>query len=128
MPRPIHRSADKVLGKLIKQHRQRAQLSQTALGKLLGVSFQQIQKYEKGKNRISADSLFKIAKHLQISVSELLSSDRTENKSGAKAQILRFSRSREGRQFILDFLAIESHAVRVQIRDLTKALSRRIEG
>jgi transcriptional regulator with XRE-family HTH domain len=41
-------------------------LSQEALGRELGMSYQQIQKYEAGKNRISADMLYRIAKALGI--------------------------------------------------------------
>jgi transcriptional regulator with XRE-family HTH domain len=41
-------------------------LSQTVLGKAAGVTFQQIQKYEKGSNRISASNLHKVAEALQV--------------------------------------------------------------
>ncbi len=43
-------------------------LSQKALGNYLGVSFQQIQKYEKGFNRVSAGCLLKIAQKLDVPV------------------------------------------------------------
>jgi transcriptional regulator with XRE-family HTH domain len=36
-------------------------ISQTALGEVLGVAFQQVQKYEKGTNRVSAGALFELA-------------------------------------------------------------------
>jgi transcriptional regulator with XRE-family HTH domain len=41
-------------------------ISQAKLGKALGVSFQQIQKYENGFNRVSASSLARIASFLQV--------------------------------------------------------------
>ncbi|WP_039762615.1 helix-turn-helix domain-containing protein, partial [Bartonella queenslandensis] len=44
-------------------------LSQKELGSHLGVSFQQIQKYEKGTNRVSAKCLLEIAKKLQVPIS-----------------------------------------------------------
>ena len=44
-------------------------LSQEALGEKLGVSFQQVQKYEKGVNRVSAARLFEICKALKIPLS-----------------------------------------------------------
>ncbi len=54
-------------------------LSQKTLGNFLGVSFQQIQKYEKGLNRISAKCLLKIAQKLQVPISffyaDLLATD-----------------------------------------------------
>ena len=43
-------------------------MSQQALGKELGVSFQQIQKYEKGSSRISAGRLFEMAKLLGVTI------------------------------------------------------------
>jgi transcriptional regulator with XRE-family HTH domain len=43
-------------------------LSQTNLGEALGVTFQQVQKYEKGTNRISASSLQRISEILQVPV------------------------------------------------------------
>ncbi len=54
-------------------------LSQKALGNTLGVSFQQIQKYEKGLNRVSAGCLLEIAQKLQVPISffyvDLLTTD-----------------------------------------------------
>jgi transcriptional regulator with XRE-family HTH domain len=43
-------------------------MSQSDLGEALGISFQQIQKYEKGTNRISASRLQRMAEVLQVSV------------------------------------------------------------
>ncbi len=54
-------------------------ISQKALGNFLGVSFQQIQKYEKGLNRVSAGCLLEIAKKLEVSTNffyeDLLTAD-----------------------------------------------------
>jgi len=44
-------------------------LTQQELGKSIGISFQQIQKYEKGVNRISAGTLYEISKILKVPVS-----------------------------------------------------------
>jgi transcriptional regulator with XRE-family HTH domain len=46
-------------------------LSQGALGKTLGVSFQQIQKYESGVNRVSAARLFEICEALDVSLASM---------------------------------------------------------
>lgn len=53
---------DAELGKLIRARRIEASMSQDDLGKHLGVSFQQVQKYEKGTNRVSVTRLHEIAK------------------------------------------------------------------
>ena len=50
--------------------REQRGMSQSALGKAGGVSFQQVQKYEKGKNRVSASMLYKFAKALEMPISE----------------------------------------------------------
>ena len=72
------KSPDRVdvqVGSRIRLLRQRAQMSQTDLAEQLGVTFQQVQKYEKGMNRIGAGRLTKIAAVLGMPVSELLGDD-----------------------------------------------------
>ncbi|WP_375685468.1 helix-turn-helix domain-containing protein [Bartonella sp. TT110JLCBS] len=60
---------DILIGKRIRQRRIAMGLSQKELGSYLGVSFQQIQKYEKGFNRVSAGCLLKIAQKLDVPIS-----------------------------------------------------------
>ncbi|WP_273719325.1 MULTISPECIES: helix-turn-helix transcriptional regulator [Bartonella] len=57
------------IGTRIRHRRISMGLSQKALGNTLGVSFQQIQKYEKGLNRVSAGCLLEIAQKLQVPIS-----------------------------------------------------------
>lgn len=57
---------DTHVGNRIRVRRSFLKLSQEKLGERLGVSFQQIQKYEKGVNRIGAGQLFEIAKFLGV--------------------------------------------------------------
>lgn len=57
---------DAHVGNRIRVRRSFLRISQEKLGERLGVSFQQIQKYEKGVNRIGAGQLFHIAKLLQV--------------------------------------------------------------
>ncbi len=59
---------DRIVGRNVRIMRGLKGLSQTALGDQVGVTFQQIQKYEKGSNRISASRLFEIAKVLDTDV------------------------------------------------------------
>jgi transcriptional regulator with XRE-family HTH domain len=47
-------------------------MGQTGIASILGVSFQQIQKYEKGMNRVSAARLFDICKVLNVPLSSML--------------------------------------------------------
>src|SRR5438309_4279225 len=57
------------VGQRIKIQRLAAGLSQTELGENIGVTFQQVQKYEKGANRVGAGRLTQIARVLSIPVS-----------------------------------------------------------
>ncbi len=56
------------VGARIRMRRQLINMSQERLGELLGITFQQVQKYEKGSNRISASRLFYAAKTLGVPV------------------------------------------------------------
>jgi transcriptional regulator with XRE-family HTH domain len=71
---PIHApklatSGDRSIGSRIAAYRTAQGLSQTALGQALGVTFQQVQKYEKGRNRVGAARLQAIADFLDVPVS-----------------------------------------------------------
>ena len=56
------------VGQRIKIQRLAAGLSQTELGESIGVTFQQVQKYEKGANRVGAGRLTQIARVLNVPV------------------------------------------------------------
>jgi len=66
---------DAEVGHRIRIHRNARGMSQTALGDQLGVTFQQVQKYEKGVNRVGAGRLTRIAGILAIPVGALLGVD-----------------------------------------------------
>jgi transcriptional regulator with XRE-family HTH domain len=63
--------ADRIVSANILERRKTIGLSQQALGDLLGVTFQQVQKYENGRNRIPAGRLWEIAKALETSIEAL---------------------------------------------------------
>jgi len=67
-PDPI----DVEVGARVRLHRKALGLSQTALAEALGLTFQQIQKYERGANRISASMLVRTAQKLQTTVGALV--------------------------------------------------------
>jgi transcriptional regulator with XRE-family HTH domain len=62
---------DAVVGRTIRVLRLQRRVSQSALGKTIGVSFQQIQKYENGTNRVGASRLVQIAQALQVPLEAL---------------------------------------------------------
>jgi transcriptional regulator with XRE-family HTH domain len=83
---------DVQVGQRIRVQRQAIGMSQTKLADALGVTFQQVQKYETGKNRLGAGRLTKIASVLQVPVANLLGTDdRTgralERQGGASSPI-----------------------------------------
>src|SRR5256885_13574519 len=60
---------DVEIGQRIRARRMAKGMSQTELGNLLGVTFQQVQKYEKGVNRVGAGRLVRISEALDVPVS-----------------------------------------------------------
>jgi len=63
---------DRHIGARIRGCRSAQGVSQEKLAEALGLTFQQVQKYERGANRVSAATLFRIAKELRVPVGELM--------------------------------------------------------
>jgi transcriptional regulator with XRE-family HTH domain len=59
---------DRVVGQRVRWRRRELKLTQERLGELLNLTFQQVQKYEKGTNRVSAGRLFEIASVLGVPI------------------------------------------------------------
>jgi transcriptional regulator with XRE-family HTH domain len=78
-PDPI----DKYVGSRVRARRVGLRINQTKLGDAIGVTFQQVQKYENGTNRIGASNLFKISKTLSVKVAYLFEG-LTEDEDAAK--------------------------------------------
>jgi transcriptional regulator with XRE-family HTH domain len=76
-PDPI----DIEVGARIRVRRKFLSLSQSALAEALGLTFQQVQKYERGANRVSASMLVKIAAKLETSVGALVGENDTDRHS-----------------------------------------------
>ena len=122
VPKTATHSFDKAIGARLKLYRRRGNVSQTTLGKHVGVTYQQIQKYENGTNRVSAAMLFNIAGILHISVGELLTLDGHQPTTAtSKNNIARFAKSREGKNLIRHFMAIRSPLLRHHIVGLVEA-------
>ena len=97
---------DKVIGRNIRIHRLGKKMSQTELGDQLGVSFQQVQKYENGTNRVGSGRLYQIAAILGVHVSTFFNGGETAD------------RERSSESGLLDLLA-EPQSVRL-IRAFSK--------
>jgi transcriptional regulator with XRE-family HTH domain len=64
-------AVDQYIGARMREGRHKLNMTQESLGELLGVTFQQIQKYEKGRNRVSAARLFEICEILDVSLASM---------------------------------------------------------
>ena len=125
-PNPI----DVHVGSRIRLRRNMLGMSQERLGESLGITFQQIQKYEKGTNRVGASRLQAIASIQGVPVSFFF-----EDAPGGESQptgfaeesstnqVVDFLNSAEGLQLSRAFVAISDSRVRRRILDLVKTLA-----
>lgn len=107
-----------------------AGISQEKLGEALSLTFQQIQKYEKGANRISASRLQQIANILDVSVSFFFDGAPVGDAPGggfsdhsSSVYVADFMATSEGVQLTKAFVKIKDARVRRRIIDLVEALS-----
>jgi transcriptional regulator with XRE-family HTH domain len=98
-------------------------MSQTRLGDKLGVTFQQVQKYERGVNRISASALVLIAEALQCRTTDLLGVDDGK----AKIDWSKFH-DNEANSALQAFAAIRSPRIRRAVLELMRVLEDESEG
>ena len=105
-------------------------MSQEKLGDLLGLTFQQVQKYEKGVNRIGAGRLFEVAQILGVPIDFFYEGVGTHaadrpgvSESESAPPVMEFVSSGEGLQLSLAFMKIKDPKVRKRVLDLVKSLS-----
>lgn len=130
-PNPI----DIHVGSRIRLRRTMLGMSQEKLGDSLGITFQQIQKYEKGTNRVGASRLQNISAILNVPVSFFFEDAPGEAGSGAGGMsesaspnyVVDFLSSSEGLQLNRAFVKIHDPKVRRKIVDLVKALGSEAE-
>jgi transcriptional regulator with XRE-family HTH domain len=85
--RPKTGPVDVHLGRKIREIRASRGLTQEGLSKLLGISFQQLQKYETGRNRLSAGRLWMLCRRLEIPIASMFEGvDESMFKSGRPAR------------------------------------------
>lgn len=75
---------DVAIGKAVTDRREAVGMTQRRLGEAIGVTFQQVQKYETGKNRIAASKLVLAAKALKCDVAELVGENRGDHPGSAR--------------------------------------------
>ncbi|GAA3079618.1 helix-turn-helix transcriptional regulator [Rhizobium viscosum] len=121
-------SIDAYVGSRVRARRKLLRLSQGGLAERIGVTFQQIQKYEKGINRIGASRLQTIAETLGVPVQFFFENDTeptTYNLVGnGKDDLNAFLASKDAQALNRAFMAIESPAIRQKLVALAKSLAR----
>jgi transcriptional regulator with XRE-family HTH domain len=127
-PNPV----DAHVGSRVRLRRMLLGMSQERLGESMGLTFQQVQKYEKGVNRIGASRLFQISKILDVPVQFFFEEAPYVGDTGqpggmaeadSEAFILEFLNSREGLELNRAFVKIADAKVRKRVVDLVRALS-----
>lgn len=126
-PNPI----DKHVGSRVRMRRMMLSMSQEKLGDALGLTFQQVQKYEKGTNRIGASRLQAIANILQVPVSFFfegaphgpggMASGMSEAPS--PAYVSDFLATSDGLSLTKSFMRIKSSKLRRRIVDLVEQIA-----
>lgn len=91
---------------------------------MLGISFQQVQKYEKGINRVSGARMEQLAQIFKVEVSDLLPGRPKSKKSSQLTNVDRMVASRDGSKLVDSFVTIKSANLREALVDL----ARRFEG
>ncbi len=91
---------DEHVGARIRAIRKTAGLSQEALARQVGVSFQQLQKYERGSNRVSASKLFDISEVLCVDIAVMFDGLRTEASRAENPLLVRISADEELRRLV----------------------------
>ncbi|ACI91660.1 transcriptional regulator of XRE family [Afipia carboxidovorans OM5] len=125
-PNPV----DKYVGSRVRMRRIMLGLSQEKLGDALGLTFQQIQKYEKGTNRIGASRLHQIADILQVPVSFLFEGGPSSNvildglgEAPSPAYVSDFLATSEGLALTRAFTRITDAKLRRSIVDLVEQIA-----
>ena len=127
-PNPV----DKYVGSRVRMRRIMLGMSQEKLGEALGLTFQQIQKYEKGTNRVGASRIQQISEILQVPVSFLFEGGPTgtTNSEGfsegtSPAYVSDFLATAEGLALTRAFTRINDAKLRRSIVDLVEQIAAR---
>lgn len=119
---------DAQVGNRVRLRRMLIGMSQERLGELLGLTFQQVQKYEKGVNRIGAGRLFEVSRILGVGIDYFYEGVNSQlaggfSENGTSPPVMEFVSSGEGLQLSLAFMKIKDPKLRKRVLDLVKQMS-----
>ena len=118
------------VGKRIRLRRIEKGLSQTELGDYLGITFQQVQKYENGVNRVGASRLNKIAELLQVPIAFFFHADGSVKSKSERNDIdtSLFANAANSVRLLKAFAKIDDEAVQRKIIALVESISDRYQS
>lgn len=111
---------DRLVGDRIRRRRILMGLTQDQLGEALGISYQQIQKYETGANRVSAGRLYLIAEKLDVSPGWFFDPVKSDASSSDFNDI---GSSRQLMDFVRSFSKIEDERIKAILVSLVRAMA-----
>ena len=116
---------DILVGKRIRTQRLVRKMSQSELGKHLGITFQQIQKYESGVNRVGAGRLQTIAKIFDLPVSVFFGEDNAtlDASDAANETVLNFLNTARAVKLVKDFSRIKDPAIQQAVVALVEKIA-----
>jgi transcriptional regulator with XRE-family HTH domain len=127
VPKKQANPVDIQVGNRVRIRRMLIGMSQEKLGEMLGLTFQQVQKYEKGVNRIGAGRLFDVARILGVPIDYfyegIAAPSAGESPGEGAPPVMEFVSSGEGLQLSLAFMKIKDAKVRKRFLDLVKSLA-----
>jgi transcriptional regulator with XRE-family HTH domain len=122
-PHPV----DRHVGLRIRMRRKELGISQEKLAEALGLTFQQVQKYERAANRVSASKLYEIARALNASISYfyegLAGNDELEAPAASNLDAQAFLLTPEGAELAATFPRLPRARVRRKVVELVRALA-----
>ena len=120
---------DVAVGLRIRAFRKDANLSQTELADQVGVTFQQVQKYENGTNRIGSGRLFNIARALDVPITAFFDglARPAHGRRATTARIEELSTIPSARKLLVAFLNISDDVLQADVINLVRAL-RTVKG
>jgi transcriptional regulator with XRE-family HTH domain len=123
--------SDIYAGARLRFRRQTLGLSQGAVAEALGLTFQQVQKYERGANRISASRLQALSSFLNVPIGFFFEgedgSDNPAEKGAGSDMFLEFLTTREGVNFNAAFASITDKSIRRSLLAMVKAIAESTE-
>ena len=134
-PHPV----DVHVGARVRMHRTLLGMSQATLGEAIGLTFQQVQKYERGTNRVSSSRLFDLSRVLDVPVSSFFEDTPAEVTASSPAQGRRKAKEppsyerdpmakRETLELVRTYYKISNPQVRQRLFEMVKAIGASFEN